>query len=71
VDLDEMAAELAGHTGADIEALVRQASMAAIREAVQTREADPDADASVTITREHFRAARGSLEPTAPSLDGD
>jgi transitional endoplasmic reticulum ATPase len=70
VDLDAMADELAGYTGADIESLVRLAAMTAIREAVERRESG-ESDVSVTLTREHFEAARADIAPERPSLDGD
>uniref|UniRef100_UPI0025B8369E AAA family ATPase n=1 Tax=Halovivax sp. TaxID=1935978 RepID=UPI0025B8369E len=64
VDLEELAADLEGYTGADIEALVRDASMKAIREvatAYEPEEANERAD-DVVVEREHLEAARRSLE---------
>jgi transitional endoplasmic reticulum ATPase len=63
VDLDEIASSTAGYSGADIEALAREASMRAIR--TVATELDPDeveerAD-SVTITEEDFERARQTL----------
>ncbi len=69
VDLEAMASELTGYTGADIEALVRQASMEAIRETVRTREAAPDSAATVTITQAHFRGAQETVEPESSTLE--
>jgi transitional endoplasmic reticulum ATPase len=66
VDLAKLAAELEGYTGADLEALVRTASMKAIREvasAYDPEEANERAD-EVVIERRHLEAAR---EETAPS----
>ncbi|WP_394739857.1 CDC48 family AAA ATPase [Natronococcus roseus] len=60
VDLAELAAELEGYTGADLEALVRTASMKAIREvatAYDPEEANERAD-EVLIERRHLEAAR-------------
>ncbi|ELY55080.1 AAA family ATPase [Natronococcus jeotgali] len=60
VDLAALAAELEGYTGADIEALVRTASMKAIREvatAYDPEEANERAG-EVLIERRHLEAAR-------------
>ena len=64
VDLDALAAETAGYTGADLEALVREASMRAIRAVAETirPEAAADRAADVTITREAFEAAMARIE---------
>ncbi|WP_049927144.1 CDC48 family AAA ATPase [Halopiger goleimassiliensis] len=64
VDVAELAAELEGYTGADLEALVRDASMKAIREVAT--EHDPDeanekAD-EVVIERRHLEAAREEVD---------
>jgi transitional endoplasmic reticulum ATPase len=64
VDLDEMAETTAGYSGAEIEALVREASMRAIRDAAT--EIDPDeveeqAD-SVCITDADFEKAKETLD---------
>ncbi|WP_049923544.1 AAA family ATPase [Halopiger djelfimassiliensis] len=63
VDLESLAADLEGKTGADLEALVRNASMEAIREVAA--ESDPEtanerAD-DIVIERRHLDAARESL----------
>ncbi|PSQ51173.1 AAA family ATPase, partial [Halobacteriales archaeon SW_12_67_38] len=66
VDLDALAADLVGFSGADIEALCRAASMRAIREvagAYDPEEAETHAD-EISITEEQFAAARESVEPT-------
>jgi transitional endoplasmic reticulum ATPase len=66
VDLDALAAESAGYSGADIEALCRAASMAAIRE-VAGEHSPEDATAhadEVRITAAHFEDARESVTPT-------
>ena len=64
VDLDALAGETAGYSGAQIEALVREASLRAIREITQDvapGDAAEHADA-VTIRAGHFRAAQSELE---------
>ncbi|MFB6124374.1 MAG: CDC48 family AAA ATPase [Halanaeroarchaeum sp.] len=53
VDLAALAGALEGATGADVEAVVRRASMQAIREATTATGAEP----TVTIRQEHFDAA--------------
>jgi len=65
VDLAALATELAGYTGADIAAVVREASMRAIREATEefgVEEANERAD-EVDITGEHVRAGIGAVDP--------
>ncbi len=64
VDIADLAADLEGYTGADLAALVRDASMKAIREVAA--EYDPDeanekAD-EVVIERRHLEAARDSVD---------
>ncbi|RQG99016.1 AAA family ATPase [Natrarchaeobius oligotrophus] len=64
VDLPALAAELEGYTGADIEALVRNASMKAIREVAAEYgpdEANARAD-DVTVERRHLEAAREDVD---------
>ncbi|WP_423744719.1 CDC48 family AAA ATPase (plasmid) [Haladaptatus sp. SPP-AMP-3] len=66
IDLDWLATELEGYTGADIEALVRGASMRAIREAADEwtpEEANERAD-EIVIEQRHFDAAREFVQPT-------
>jgi transitional endoplasmic reticulum ATPase len=69
VALDEMAEEMAGYTGADIEAIAREASMRAIRELADDlgpEEANERAD-EVVITEEHFEQARLTVDPNTDS----
>jgi transitional endoplasmic reticulum ATPase len=66
VDLDALAEELDGYTGADLEALVRNASMRAIREAADewgAEEANERAD-EIVIEKRHFDVAREFVRPT-------
>ncbi|WP_435318577.1 AAA family ATPase [Haloarchaeobius sp. TZWSO28] len=63
VDLDELASETAGYTGADVEALVRDASMRAIRElanGLSPEEANAKTD-ELIIEARHFEAAKKRL----------
>jgi transitional endoplasmic reticulum ATPase len=63
VDLDALAADLAGYSGAELDALVRDASMRAIREIAEGRspeEANAMRD-EISITLAHFEAARERL----------
>jgi transitional endoplasmic reticulum ATPase len=64
VDLDRVAADTAGYSGAELEALVREASMRAIREIaadIGPDEAAKYAD-EVAVGREHFEAAESTLD---------
>jgi transitional endoplasmic reticulum ATPase len=64
VDLDALAADTDGLSGADLEALVREASMTAIQELaddIGPDEASERAD-EVCISAAHFERARGSLD---------
>ncbi|USZ68209.1 CDC48 family AAA ATPase [Halorussus salilacus] len=66
VDLDELAADLEGYTGADLEAVVRDASMRAIREAADAwgvEQADANAD-EIEVQKKHFEAAVEKIRPT-------
>ncbi|MBS3760368.1 AAA family ATPase [Halodesulfurarchaeum sp.] len=65
VDVTAMAGDLDGYTGADIEALVREASMRAIREGVETEETEPG---DIQLTTAHFSDAMSIVDPSnAPS----
>ncbi|CCQ35971.1 AAA-type ATPase (CDC48 subfamily) [Natronomonas moolapensis 8.8.11] len=70
VDLDEVASDTDGYVGADIEAVAREASMAATREFINSVDPEEAAQSvgNVRITREHFEAA---LEEVGPSVDDD
>jgi len=64
VDLETLAAGTGGHSGAELTALVREASMRAIREfAREVGPAEADARAEeVRVTADHFDAAMESVE---------
>ena len=64
VDLDDLAAETAGYSGADLAALLRAASLRAIRAVADGIDPDEAEDAAgdVRITREHVEAAREDLD---------
>ncbi|MFC6835683.1 AAA family ATPase [Halomarina ordinaria] len=65
VDLDELAADTGGYSGADLEALVRQASLFAIRglaDDIGPEAANERAD-EIRIDRGHFEDARAKVEP--------
>ncbi|WP_207587837.1 CDC48 family AAA ATPase [Halomontanus rarus] len=66
VDLEWLAAETEGYVGADIEAVCREASMAATREFIQTVDPEDMTDTvgNVRISREHFEHALGEVKPS-------
>ncbi|MCY4729104.1 CDC48 family AAA ATPase [Natronomonas gomsonensis] len=70
VDLDELAADTDGYVGADIEAVCREASMAATREFINSvsREEAATSVENVRVTREHFEEA---LDEVGASVDED
>ncbi len=72
VDLDVLATELTGYTGADIEAIVQEASMRSIRAAADEygpETANERAD-EITIDRADFEAAIETVDrTTVPDLD--
>jgi transitional endoplasmic reticulum ATPase len=67
VDLDELADRTNGYVGADIEAVTREASMAATREFVNSVDPEDidDSVGNVRITMDHFQHA---LEEVGPSV---
>jgi transitional endoplasmic reticulum ATPase len=68
VDLDWLASRTDGYVGADIEAVCREASMAASREFIGSVDPDDidDTVSNVRISRKHFEDA---LEEVGPSID--
>jgi transitional endoplasmic reticulum ATPase len=66
VDLDEIASRTDGFVGADIEALAREAAMAASREFVHSvaREEVAESVGNVLITMEHFEEALDEVGPS-------
>jgi transitional endoplasmic reticulum ATPase len=68
VDLDDLAARTDGYVGADIEALVREASMAATREFINSVDPEEieDTVGNVLVTVDHFEQA---LDEVNPSVD--
>ncbi|WP_114575634.1 CDC48 family AAA ATPase [Saliphagus sp. LR7] len=64
VDLEELASRTAGYVGADIEAVCREASMAATREFIRSvaPEEMTDAVGNVRVNREHFEHALGEVQ---------
>lgn len=66
VDLQKLAKETSGFTGAEIEAVCQEAAMRAIREAIQSK-ADPE----ISVTMRHFCEAVDAMQarkrPDAPS----
>jgi transitional endoplasmic reticulum ATPase len=68
VDLDDLAARTDGYVGADIEAVCREASMAATREFINSVAPDDvdDSVGNVRVTAEHFEHA---LNEVTASVD--
>jgi len=65
VDLDDLAARTEEYVGADVEAVCREASQAAVREYVQAVHEgdDPDLD-DVVVTHDHFEEALEAVDPS-------
>ncbi|MFB6185203.1 MAG: 26S protease regulatory subunit, partial [Haloarculaceae archaeon] len=70
VDLVDLAARTEGYVGADIEAVCREASMAASREFINSVDPDEvdDSVGNVRVKAEHFERA---LEEVGPSVDAE
>ncbi|PSP78054.1 AAA family ATPase [Halobacteriales archaeon QS_1_68_20] len=70
VDLDWLASQIEGYVGADIEAVTREASMAASREFIHSVNPDEidESVGNVRISREHFEQA---LREVSASVDDD
>lgn len=70
VDLDAVASRTDGYVGADLEALVREATMNATREFINSvpRDELDDSVENVRITMDHFDAA---LQEVGPSVDDE
>ncbi|WP_226479447.1 CDC48 family AAA ATPase [Natrinema amylolyticum] len=66
VDLEWLAGETEGYVGADIEAVCREASMAASREFINSVDPEEMGDTigNVRISREHFEHALGEVNPS-------
>ncbi|KZN23558.1 AAA family ATPase [Haladaptatus sp. R4] len=66
VDLEELAAQTEGYVGADIEAVCREAAMAASREFVATVSPEDIGESvgNVRITADHFEEALGEVTPS-------
>ncbi|MDG5761136.1 CDC48 family AAA ATPase [Natronococcus sp. A-GB1] len=66
IDLEWLAAETEGYVGADIEAVTREASMAASREFINSVDPDdmPDTIENVRISKEHFEQALEEVQPS-------
>jgi len=70
IDMEWLAGETEGFVGADIEAVAREASMAASREFINSVEPEgiKESVGNVRITREHFEQA---LDEVGPSVTED
>ncbi|WP_134670015.1 CDC48 family AAA ATPase [Halorussus marinus] len=66
VDLDRLAAETEGYVGADIEAVAREASMAASREFIHSVDPEDIGDSvgNVRVSKEHFEQALTEVTPS-------
>ncbi len=65
VDLDELAAETEDYTGADVEAVCREAATIAVREYVDATTAGEDRDVDeIELTAEHFERAIENVQPS-------
>ena len=72
VQLDEIARKCEHYTGADLAALVREASVSAFRELVLQPNLDANTDSDVTpkgavdlkVSKRHFEAAYAKIKPS-------
>ncbi|MFB6093259.1 MAG: CDC48 family AAA ATPase [Haloquadratum sp.] len=66
VDIDDLAARTEGYVGADIEAVCREASMAASREFINSVSPEELADSvgNVRVTMDHFEQALDEVNPS-------
>ncbi|AEM57047.1 ATPase AAA [Haloarcula hispanica N601] len=66
VDLDELASRTDGYVGADIEAVAREASMAATREFINSVDPEDigDSVSNVRVTMDHFEHALSEVGPS-------
>ncbi len=72
VSIDELAERTEGYTGADIEAVCREAAMLAIREAVKpgmSREEVKEIAKSIKISKRHFEEALKKVKPSLTKED--
>jgi transitional endoplasmic reticulum ATPase len=66
VDLDTLAEGTEGYTGADVEAVCREAATIAVREHVEREAAGEDADVeAIELTADHFERALEEISPDA------
>ncbi len=72
VSIDELAEKTEGYTGADIEAVCREAGMLAIREAIKpgmSKEEAKEVAKKLKITKEHFEKALEKVKPSMTKED--
>ncbi len=72
VNIDELAERTEGYTGADIEAVCREAGMLAIREAIKpgmSKEEAKEVAEKLKITKEHFEKALEKVKPSMTKED--
>ncbi len=72
VNIDELAERTEGYTGADIEAVCREAGMLAIREAIKpgmSKEEAKEVAERLKITKEHFEKALEKVKPSMTKED--
>ncbi len=72
VSIDELAEKTEGYTGADIEAVCREAGMLAIREAIKpgmSKEEAKEVAKKLKITKKHFEKALEKVKPSMTKED--